>query len=865
MWHIILGHCNVDDVTKLEHVVKGMHINNHETFDCETCTMAKQQNTRNHQTDTRATKPFELVHTDLAGPIDPVAMDGFRYAMIFTDDYSGCLFTYYLKEKSDAPKALEKFLADIVPYGKVKTLNFFEDVFPSGEVKRMRSDNGGEYISREFKHILTKHSIKHELSAPYSPHQNGTAERNWRTLFEMGRALLIESGLPKFLWTYAIMTATYIRNCCYVKRIKDTPYGLITGVKPNLAHLHIFGTICYAYVHGQKKLDPRCRKGYFVGFDKESPSYLVFNPEDKSVTKHRLVKFTDKFEVAETNDPANDLFPKSTEAEPQNGTTRSPTQPEVPQSAMENVQPQRYPKRNRKPPGHLVDYHVADDNEQQDYCYFLNTPTSYNEAVSGTDSANWKRAMDEEIESLERNETFTVTELPADKTVVEGKWVYTVKGSADNPVYKARYVARGFSQREGIDYSETFSPTARMESVRMLVQIAVQENWLLHQMDVKGAYLHAPIECEVYVQQPPGYQESPNAHLVWKLNKSLYGLKQSGRNWHNLHQYLQDTDFEQSSADPCVFIKHIENDVIILLVWVDDIIIASSSKELMDDFKQKLSNRFNMKDLGELSSFLAIEFERTNETITMSQSCYLKDVLSRFGFDQCKPRTTPCEANPNSYHTDDESVAPNESEIKIYHQMVGSLVYAMTCTRPDLSYCITKLSQHLSKPEPSDWIMLKHVFRYISNTVNYKLTFDDRRSISGYCLSLKEGGPPISWKSKKQASVALSTCEAEYMSLSITCQEAIYLTRLLTEHTRQQFAPTVMKSDNQGAIALIKNPVKHMKSKHIDIRYHFVRECYQDNHIVVEYVPSSNNIADMFTKPPKRHMLKTFEQYLFGQ
>ena len=554
---------------------------------------------------------------------------------------------------------------------------------------------------------------------------------------------------------------------------------------------------------------------------------------------------------------------------------------------MENVQPQRYPKRNRKPPGHLVDYHVADDNEQQDYCYFLYTPTSYNEAVSGTDSANWKRAMDEEIESLERNETFTVTELPPDKTVVGGKWVYTVKGSADNPVYKARYVARGFSQREGIDYSETFSPTARMESVRMLVQIAVQEDWLLHQMDVKGAYLHAPIECEVYVQQPPGYQESPNAHLVWKLNKSLYGLKQSGRNWHNLlHQYLQDMDFEQSSADPCVFIKHIENDVIILLVWVDYIIIASSSKEFMDDFKQKLSNRFNMKDLGELSSFLAIEFERTNETITMSQSRYLKDVVSRFGFDQCKPRTTPCEANPNSYHTGDESVAPNESEIKIYRQMVGSLVYAMTCTCPDLSYCITKLSQHLSKPEPSDWIMLKHVFRYISNTVNYKLTFrktegnfrlfaycdadwasslDDRRSISGYCLSLKEEGPPISWKSKKQASVALSTCEAEYMSLSITCQEAIYLTRLLTELTSQQFAPTVMTSDNQGAIALIKNPVKHMKAKHIDIRYHFVRECYQDNHIVVEYVQSSNNIADMFTKPPKRHMLKTFEQYLFGQ
>ena len=195
--------------------------------------------------------------------------------MICTDDYFGCLFTYLLKPKSDAPKATEKFLADVAPYRKVKTLSFLQDLFPSGEIKRMRSDNGGEYISKEFKKILVKHSIKHELSAPYSPHQNRTAERNWRALFEMGRGMLIESGLPKFLWTYAIMAATHIRNRCYVKRIKATPYGLITGVKPNVAKLHIFGTICYAYLHGQRKLDPHSRKGYFIGHDKDCPVYFV--------------------------------------------------------------------------------------------------------------------------------------------------------------------------------------------------------------------------------------------------------------------------------------------------------------------------------------------------------------------------------------------------------------------------------------------------------------------------------------------------------------------------------------------------------------------------------------------------------------
>ena len=892
-WHQILGHCNVNDISKQENVVQGMKINNRERFDCEVCTMSKQPNERNREADVRAKQPFELVHTDLSGPIDPVAKDGFKYAMIFTDDFSSCNFTYFLKEKSDAPKATEKFLADIAPYGKVKTLSFFDDVFPSGEIKKMRSDNGGEYISSDFKEILIKHSIRHELSAPYSPHQNGTAERNWRTLFEMGRALLMESGLPKFLWTYAVMTATHIRNRCYVKRINTTPYGLITGIKPNVANLHIFGTVCYAFIHGQKKkLDPRCRKGYFVGYDKNSPSYLVYHPETRSIGKHRLVKFTDQFAVADTdaNTNTNNLFPDHSCTDPEPKTT-DPTsslpptsdQPTLqPTNAEATTEPNRYPQRNRKQPerfGNNI------DDELLDYVCTVNVPTTYNEAVSSPDAENWKQAMDDEIKSLESNDTFTVTEIPETKTVVGGKWVYTVKGNHKNPVYKARYVAKGYSQVEGIDFTETFSPTARMESIRMLTQVAVQNDWSLHQMDVKAAYLHAPIECDVYVKSPPGYQKSPTT--VWKLNKSLYGLRQSGRNWHNLlHDYLHEINFKQSTSDPCVFIQQVDDHTIVMLVWVDDIIIASSSMELMNQFKRKLNQRFHMKDLGEISSFLGIQFKCSDETVTISQSKYLKDIVSKFGYDDCKPRSTPCENKPSSYCTEEETATTDESMITKYRQMVGSLIYAMTCTRPDLSYCVTKLSQHLSKPLPSDWIMLKHVFRYIKQTSEYELTFrkstndlrlhafcdadwasslDDRHSISGYCISLNESGPPISWKSKKQSSVALSTCEAEYVSLSITCQESIHLTRLLTELLPStELAPTFIKNDNQGAIALIKNPVKHMKAKHIDIRYHFVRECYHSNQIVVDYVPSNDNIADIFTKPAKRDALKTFGHYLFG-
>ena len=216
-WHKVLGHCNTSDIVQVEEAVQGMKIYKSDFFDCETCILAKQSNPQSHLPDPRATRPFELIHTDLAGPIEPVAKDGFKYAMIFTGDYSGCLLTYFFKSKSDASKATEKFLADVAPYGKEKKISFLQDLIPSREIKRIRSDNGGQYISKEFKNILIKHSIKHELSAP------------------------------------------------------------------NIAKLDIFGTICYAYLHGHRKLDSHSKRGYFNVCDNESPAYLVYYPESRTV------------------------------------------------------------------------------------------------------------------------------------------------------------------------------------------------------------------------------------------------------------------------------------------------------------------------------------------------------------------------------------------------------------------------------------------------------------------------------------------------------------------------------------------------------------------------------------------------------
>ena len=276
--------------------------------------------------------------------------------------------------------------------------------------------------------------------------------------------MLLEANLHKRLWTYTVMTAVYIRNRCFNSRLGKTPYEALTGKQPNLSNMHVFGSTCYAFVQNAKKLDDRSRKGVFVGYDKDSPAYLVYHPETNKVEKLRCVKFFDNFK----------------------------TEPEA----------------------------SNDDHDE--------------------------------------------------------KYIYAVKiGQNGEETHKARYVAKGYSQIPEIDYKETFAPTARMSSIRTLLQRVVQNDMIIHQMDVKTAYLNAPIDCELYMEQPEGFEEhgENGEKLVCKLNKSLYGLKrQSGRNWNNLlHEYLQKEGFTQSQADPCVYV----------IIWVDDIIIAASNFELL--------------------------------------------------------------------------------------------------------------------------------------------------------------------------------------------------------------------------------------------------------------------------------------------
>ena len=532
---------------------------------------------------------------------------------------------------------------------------------------------------------------------------------------------------------------------------------------------------------------------------------------------------------------------------------------------------------------------VDSENSYTDSCYtfiYKAAPKSYTEAVRSADADKWKQAMREEMESLQDNDTFDVVELPDDKSSVGGRWVFAVKdGPQGSDIYKARYVAKGYSQTYGVDYFSTFAPTARMSTVRMVIQIAVNCDYLIHQMDVKSAYLNAPIDCELYMDQPSGFVEQSNGKkLVYRLKKSLYGLKQSASNWRDvLSNFFLEHGCKQSQYDPCIFMKHAATGKLIYVVWVDDIIVIANSSKVLKYGKGILKERFKMKDLGLISKFLGIEFIHHNDSsVSINQSQYLENVLTKFGMESCNPRSSPCEVKPQAYECDDQTVI-NEPG---YRAIVGSLIYAMTCTRPDLSYVVTRLSQHLSKPNEGDWILLKQVLRYVRGTVDYSLHFrrsddvlkvvgfsdsdwasctEDRRSITGYHFQLCEKGPSISWKSRKQQTVALSTCEAEYMALCETAQEAVYLSRVFEELIgRTVDEPVQIYGDNRGSLDIVRNPVKHNRTKHIDIRYHFIRELYQSNIITVSHVASDENVADIMTKALPRFKYEKFHQPLFG-
>ena len=725
--------------------------------------------------------------------------------------------------------------------------------------------------------------------------------------------------------------AACIKNRGYSQRTKCTPYELFYGKKPNLIKFNMFGSHCFAYIEQKTKLQPRSEKGIFLGHDPQSPANLVFFPGDDILKRVRIIKcfkkqpkancveLPDESYVLPPPSPKQAMSPPIHEDAPYKEPSPDNEEEETPicheesdvdpefhdcdDDEQEHVhdsvkqETQTVPRRSTRicqKPKHLQEYITdSESDDPQDsalcveYCYKVSSaPKTYQEAVSSPKAGHWKKAMDDEIAALRYNNTYELTDLPAGRSVVGGRWVYDVKrGPTGEEAYKARYVAKGYSQVPELDYKETFSPTARMTSVRLLMQFVAGGDYHVHQLDFKNAYLQADIDVELYVQKPEGYSENvfkndENENIennkVWRLKKSLYGLKQSGRNWNSvLSDFLIKCNFTQSLSDNCLYRKTESNFCVIIIVFVDDLIIVSNSSRLMNEVKDTLHDSFNMRDLGQLSWFLGIEFKFINGSVRMCQSQYVDRLLNRFGLADCKPKSLPCDMSTNKNDFSSESTLLED--LTLFREIVGSLIYLMTCTRPDLSFVVNILAQSMSKPTVAHLSLAKFALRYLKGTASYGLTYNkspnivygfcdgdwgnlpDRRSISGYCFKLESNSSPVSWRSRKQPTVALSSCEAEFVSLAFAVQEAMFLRQLIVDMTGCNFHTVNLLVDNQGAIAISKNPVQHQRSKHISIKYHFVRTEIKNNVVSLTYIESDNNIADLFTKPVSRAKLLKFD------
>ena len=881
LWHRRFGHLSYDNLARLTKMVEGINVSEADFARagnqgaCEPCIMSKNHRQPFPSSSHKSSSPLELVHMDICGPMPEASLGGNKYVATFLDDYSKLS---YVK-----PVPTKEIVPDIVK----TVINQWEKQV-GNPVKIVRSDRGGEYINTRLKDFFASKGIVHQTTAPYTPEQNGAAERLNRTLMERVRAMLQDAQVPANLWGEAIGAANYVRNCSPVANQSKTPVELFTSIKPNVSKFRTFGSTAYVHIPKtlRNKLDAVSVKGIFVGYEEASKAYRILLDNEPKILISRNVIFDETTgphgdNSVDIKDMVNNSLEREDNTDIEDNTAQDvpavqpddedhqPVPDEQPlhqdttsEGAPEPVQvpARRYPLRDRRPPSEWYRATVAKYQDHPE-------PKTFEEAVNAPDAERWRQAMDEEIESLHANGTWTVEDLPKGVRPIPVKWVFKIKRDANGNVerYKARLVAKGFKQREGIDYEEVFAPVGKQATLRFILSHASAEDLEVHQLDVKTAFLNGELEEDIFIEQPPGYTDG-NRHTACRLHRALYGLRQAPRAWqHKLKQYLEDIRFDTSTADPGLFIKRNKEHNVYVLVYVDDILIIAKDLTTVNETKQALMTAFEARDMGEAQHFLGLEIirDRKERTLKIKQPRLTSELLNQYGFNDAKTKTTPLSVSTRLTKTDGEEL---DTEVYPYRSLVGSMLYLSTSTRPDIAQVVGTLARYMSKPTTTHWTAAKGVLRYLAATRDYGIKFgpdkteltgycdadyagdlDTRRSTTGYVFMMNEGA--ISWSSRLQPTVAVSTTEAEYMAAAHAIKEALWLRKLQADIDYRPRGPVRILCDNQATLHLLKNQVTTPRAKHIDVIYHFARERVSRNEVKFEYHKTSEMLADIMTKP----------------
>lgn len=642
-WHKRLGHINYNYLNKMKDgLVNGVDFSDKvtiQTKNCEVCCEGKQSRQPFGHSGNRAAGLLEVVHSDLAGPMETTSIGGSKYFVQFQDDFSRLSFIYFLKTKDET---LEKF----------KEFQYLAEKQTGKKVKLLRTDNGGEYMNTEFENYLKKEGIIHQTTNPYCPEQNGTAERLNRTIIEKARCLLFEAGLEKRFWAEAVNTACYLRNRSAVSNIPKTPYEIFFGRKPDLSHIRIFGSTAMTHIPKEKrrKWDKKSTKSILVGYSETTKGYRLYNPETNKITTSRDVHV---IEPKSRYDDINFYVEQNpTEESPEDSAIGDPDElsldEQAPSEEVTNVSIPENPRRSerKRKPKVFEDFVTYFAPETEETLVSVGDPNSTKEVFSSPERQEWIKAMKSELKSFNDNCAWDLVDLPKGQTVVKCKWVYKKKWNSEgNLTYRARLVAKGFSQKPGIDYDETFSPVVRHSSLRLLLALSVQLDLETIHLDVVTAFLNGKLEETVYMEIPEGFCDEIAGNMqnkALKLNKAIYGLKQSSRVWYKeVEVLLISLNYKKSDYEPCIFIKRDNDSTTIIALYVDDFFIFSDSKHETNFLKEQLALKFKIKDLGQMKQCLGMRIRKDKDELLLDQQKYIDQILRCFNMDQCKPASTP--------------------------------------------------------------------------------------------------------------------------------------------------------------------------------------------------------------------------------
>ncbi|GJU38429.1 retrovirus-related pol polyprotein from transposon TNT 1-94 [Tanacetum coccineum] len=939
LWHRRLSHLNFGAIN---------HLARHGLV------RAKKKPHKPKSEDTNQEKLY-LLHMDLCGPMRVASVNGKKYILIIVDDYSRFTWVKCLRSKDEAPDFIIKFLKMIQVRLKVP-------------VRRIRTDNGTEFVNQTLREYYEKVGISHETSVARSPQQNGVVERRNRTLIEAARTMLIYAKAPLFLWAEAVATACYTQNRSIIRlRHGKTPYELLHDKPPDLSFLHVFGALCYPTNDSENlgKLQPKADIGIFIGYAPTKKAFRIYNRRTRRIietihvdfdeltamasehsssgpTLHEMtpatissglvpnpppstpfvppsrtdwhILFQPLFDELLTPPPSVDLpapefialinevvalvlavstgSPSSTTVDQDapslsNSQTTPETQPPVIPNDVEEdnhdievahmgndpyfgIPIPKVPSNQSSSTDSIhtivhLDHQISKHNskwtkdypleniigelarpvstrlqlhEQALFCYydaFLTAvePKTYKDALT---QSCWIEAMQEELNEFERLEVWELVPRPDKVMVITLKWIYKVKLDELGGILKnkARLVARGYRQEEGIDFEESFAPVARLEAIRIFLAFAAHMNMVVYQMDVKTAFLNGNLREEVYVSQPDGFVDPDNPNHVYKLKKALYGLKQAPRAWYDmLSSFLISQDFSKGSVDPTLFIRKEGKELLLVQVYVDDIIFAASTPELCDLFAKIMCSKFKMSMMGKISFFLGLQIFQNPRGIFINQSKYALESLKKYSFDSCDLVDTPI-VEKSKLNEDKEGKAVDPSH---YRGMIGTLLYLTAKTANRGLWYLKDSSIALTAFADADHAGCQ----------------DTRRSTSGSMQFL--GDRLVSWSSKRQKSVVISSTEAEYIAMSGCCAQILWMRSQLTDYGLG-FNKIPMYCDNKSAIALSCNNVQHSRSKHIDIRFHFIKEHVENGVIELYFVNTEYQLADIFTKALARERIE---------